>query len=273
MTFDNFFKRSIEEFLESAPEIRVTDDKSVGTLPLKIDLIIEIKNSSANIRNLLPILTQRFKRQNIIEFKSAHDKTSIDNLSKLIGYFGLFAEQERINIIHWKNEITLWYISAAKPKFLETLVDSGIIEEESEKGLYSIKTLNFLKIYIIIIEEMEMKQENYPLLLNLWGTRLGDVVQRIIADGLATNEYYDKYLRMNYLINYKDKEFMNMLNNEYSELIIKNLKEFIQDYGISKFVNEIGLDKVIDEIGLEKVLESIELDEIQKFLDKKKQKR
>jgi hypothetical protein len=69
MTFDNFFKELMQDIFR---DLKIQSEVSVGSLPLKIDLIINCPILPPKTK-ILPILTNRFSNINIIEYKSSHD--------------------------------------------------------------------------------------------------------------------------------------------------------------------------------------------------------
>ncbi|MBD3351152.1 MAG: hypothetical protein GF364_06675 [Candidatus Lokiarchaeota archaeon] len=192
MTFDYYFKRILKDAFPS--DIIIDNDIKVGTLPLIIDLIIKIpppflKNEVQNYSNTLPVLIRNFREINIIEYKSSHDIPNKGDLLKLFGYFGLYAEQNNFELADLINQkCTLWYICCLKPKFLKKLTNKSKIVLEKGKGLYKIsKSILGFNYFILIIDELELKEENYPLLLNLKGKKLVEVIKKIIREGLIKN--------------------------------------------------------------------------------------
>ncbi|MHA1385214.1 MAG: hypothetical protein ACTSR3_15800, partial [Candidatus Helarchaeota archaeon] len=93
MAFDSFFKQLIRDFLEG---YEIQADSPVGKLPLKIDLVVKYLKKPGEA--LIPLLEGHFTKINLFEYKSSHDVSRKGDLSKLMGYLGLYCEQQKIGI-------------------------------------------------------------------------------------------------------------------------------------------------------------------------------
>jgi hypothetical protein len=97
MALDHFIKEFFRDIFVSA---HVETDLKVGTLPLQIDCIIEIPDQLNKSTNPLPfpIITDKFLKFNLFEFKSYHDTPKLTDLSKLMGYLGLWCVKNQKSV-------------------------------------------------------------------------------------------------------------------------------------------------------------------------------
>ena len=172
MTWDATFKQIIAKELV---DLEVRSDVSVGKLPLRIDLVIK-KTKEICDTNSLTTFIHLLKKINIIEFKSSHDKITKADLTKLMGYVGLYCHNNNLGIQELK-EVSGWYIITYKPKFIENLDISKV-----DEGIYIVNKSLF-NFYIMIIDQLPVKRENMAFLLFSSEKNINKILKMIVKEG------------------------------------------------------------------------------------------
>ncbi|MHA1381820.1 MAG: hypothetical protein ACTSRG_25905, partial [Candidatus Helarchaeota archaeon] len=178
----------------------IQPDSQVGKLPLKIDLVIKYLQKPA--KHLIPLLEDKFSRINLFEYKSSYDAPKKNDLPKLIGYLGLYCDQHKIGIDRLLPDVTLWYISVNSLKFLKKLVTNNHIIATENKALYELNIPFPCPYYIMIINELEIIEENVPLLLLSSGDTLKNTIRLIARKNITLDPKLEKYLCLMYYMNY-----------------------------------------------------------------------
>ena len=278
MVYDRFFKNLISEYFKD--DFEIFNEFSIGKAPIKIDLIIKIKNLE-NMRLSIPILSKNLSYINIFEYKSSHDTPQIYDLDKLIGYLGLYLEQTRISIEDASNVCTLWYISSKTPNFLSNLIKNGTIIKTEELGLYRLNIPFPCKYFILIINEIEILENNIPLLLLTSGESFRNTLRMIINKKIKLNEVLEKYLSLAIYINYEEVKEMSEVESIVSEKVLRNIKLAIEDIGIKKVIDivrvekvieQIDIEKLVEQVGIEKLVKQIGIEKLEETINKIKQK-
>ncbi|MHC1591613.1 MAG: hypothetical protein ACXQS8_05970 [Candidatus Helarchaeales archaeon] len=255
---DNFFKRMMQDFLK---QYDVQPEVSVGKLPLRIDMII--KRSRERITEMkIPVMERHLNQINIMEYKSSHDIPRHHDLAKLIGYLGLYCDQNELGIDSIMNELSLWYVSARRPPFLDSLFRDDFIEILPSKGLYRLKVPLSCPFFLLIISELEVSEENIPLLFLSSGKALRETIRFIFREKMNEITGLEKYLSLIYLLNYKDVHDMTEIQSSLPKTVKENIKMAIKDIGLKEVIHLIGLGEVIKEVGLGEVIKEIGLGEV-----------
>jgi len=221
----------------------IQPDISVGKLPLKIDLIIKCHRTSTEPVTI-PLLEAQLTQMNLIEYKSSHDIPKKQDLAKLIGYLGLYCDQHHQGVREIITQFTLWYITANRPAFFDTLLKELIITETDVRGLYQLQAPFLCPYLLLVINEVDISEENLPLLLLSSGETLRNTIRLIIQKGGITEPLLEKYLSLAYLINYKDVYEMTEIQSLLPESVKKNIKHAIKDIGVKEVIHLIGLGEV-----------------------------
>ncbi|MHC1591880.1 MAG: hypothetical protein ACXQS8_07330, partial [Candidatus Helarchaeales archaeon] len=258
MAHDNFFKRMMQDFLK---QYDVQPEVSVGKLPLRIDMII--KRSQKQITEMkIPVLERHLKQINLIEYKSSHDAPRHHDLVKLIGYLGLYGDQNKLGIDLIMKKFSLWYVSARRPSFLDSLFKNDFMEILPSRGLYKLKAPLPCPLFILIISELEVSEENIPLLFLSSGKALRETIRFIFREKMNEITGLEKYLSLIYLLNYKDVHDMTEIQSSLPKIVRENIKMAIKDIGIKEVIQLVGLGDVIKEVGLGEVIKEVGLDEV-----------
>lgn len=152
----------------SAIKMEFKDDKNdycfgnawkVGSLPLEIDMIIT-KNEGA--KESTSIIGRRFKRRNLLEFKSPGDELNIDTFLKGYAYASLYKISADVVDGYKMDEITYTFIRQEKPvKLMKRLAEEmGYTITSEFRGIYYVKRENILDFFfqIIVIRELDVEE-------------------------------------------------------------------------------------------------------------------
>ncbi len=223
-------------------------------LPLEIDMILHYKDSTklnTLIENGLGAIASIFKfsdKKYIVgEYKSKNDNHKRKIIFKLQAYRFLFIDRELKKNPMIDKDITSLLILTKK------MDDYMYPVRKMDKGIYSLKTEP--EIYVIVINELEIKPSNYGLLNFSTDDKLLEFIGEIIK---SKDSIAEQFISFAYIYNYK--EFKMVVTQE-------NLDEFdiaapIRDFGIKKAIDQIGLDEVIAAVGLDEVIATVGLDEV-----------
>ncbi len=252
MAIDARFSQFIRSLLSNSISFR--DHYKVGELPLEIDMILHYKDSTklnTLIENGLGAIASIFKfsdKKYIVgEYKSKNDNHKRKIIFKLQAYRFLFIDRELKKNPMIDKDITSLLILTKK------MDDYMYPVRKMDKGIYSLKTEP--EIYVIVINELEIKPSNYGLLNFSTDDKLLEFIGEIIK---SKDSIAEQFISFAYIYNYK--EFKMVVTQE-------NLDEFdiaapIRDFGIKKAIDQIGLDEVIAAVGLDEVIATVGLDEV-----------
>ena len=124
MAWHAFFKDILSNILKEE-DFKVTVEKEVGTLPLKIDMVIKREDGAKAKTTYLRTFISMLKSWNIIELKMAKETLTYAKLLKMIGYFGLFGSQEKFRPEDTKDTL-IWILTTQKPiKLFKQLKAAG----------------------------------------------------------------------------------------------------------------------------------------------------
>ena len=241
--YDELFKTVMKFYFE--PFAKVITDYEIIDLPKKVDLlIVEAKESIVEHLEVM----KYFKRFNIIEFKSENDKFDLNSdLYKLGIYLNgtLFTVPES-NIYN----TTFTLVSSRKLSKLLKLFNA----EKIRDGLYIIKNISVIPIYILIISEIEINLvKEITALKELTVSReRPEFICELIEKFKSNPIEFKKYIELassNYFSDFKKtQEKMGELNMTYIE---KNLWAGIEYFKIDEKLFAEGKLEGIEE-GIEK---------------------
>ena len=229
------------ELLENKDDLEFEREHNLNRKPLLIDCLVIKKKKDVVIKNEIG---KFFRKHNIIEYKSARDSLSIDDVAKTQGYAHLYkAYGESVNAVKF-DEVSVTLIRESKPVGL-----FGYFEENSYtvsnpyKGIYYIK--NGLKFPTQIIIGKKLTHENHK-----WFNLLSDKVTK--QEMARAIEYSRKV---------KNKNEMELIDAifEVSALANKNIVEELKmgDEDMCQALMEI-MKPEIDEIRLQERKETTE---------------
>lgn len=252
MSYDAEFKRIFERLM-TKNNIQVESAVSVGTLPLEIDLVF-FKNPEDSFRGIWGIFEQYAKKYDIVEFKSESDKATIQAFHKLRAYMCYFWEKHELDL-DAEFETAGWFITSRRPQWLKHEIEKQRITQV-ESGLYQF--VPSWHIYIVVINDLEVKNENFPFLIFSTGQKLVETIRQIYKEE-----------RQDLIIDYQSIIFglhnsLVMTMAEAEEITITN-----PDENYKRAIEFIGYEKAIEFIGYEKVAKILDMKEFVKTLDMK----
>ncbi|MHA1697280.1 MAG: hypothetical protein ACTSWN_00405 [Promethearchaeota archaeon] len=302
MSFDSLFKQLIED---------VTDKKSisvevpVGKLPLKIDVVIK-RGKKPVFQGKLKFLEKRLGSINIIEYKSHHDIMKEEDISKLIGYIGLYADKNSTGLVGIIDKFAGWYITVKRPPFLKELKKRKRIKRyKSVTGIYKANVNVPKRLYVLVINDLAITRDSLPLMPLSSGETFREFLRFLIREQIPLDPFLERYLLLRYYIDYEEVHDMAEINEllpprvknnirmAVKEIGVKEvvdavgvkevvdayggwgkmidafgLKNFIDEVGIERVIDKVDIEKVIDEVGLERVIRAAGPERVQKVLDK-----
>lgn len=191
--FDEAFKDIIKTYFEKFAIVET--DFEIHRLPRKIDILIIEANKP--IKNHVVVFTY-FKQFNVLDFKSEPDKFTQEDLHK-IGYYIyglLLREKKRIN----SENLTYTLVCSDKPNIL---FQNYKPIDTDKKGLYIIKEISIINVYILVINELEEGLEKELKFLKVfYGHEFRD---RFIDEFLDKEENDDEIILLWLLLLYKER--------------------------------------------------------------------
>jgi len=259
MSFDTLFKQLIETV---ADKKSISVEVPVGKLPLKIDAVIE-RGQNPVFQGKLQFLEKRLGSINIIEYKSHHDVMKEEDLSKLVGYVGLYANKNSIGLDGLMKEFTGWYITVKRPPFLQTLKKSKRIKKvKSVSGIYKANVNVPGKLYVLVINELPITKDSLPLLPLSSGETFKQFLQFLIREKIPLDPFLEKYIFLRYYFDHAEVHDMAEIKELLSPRVKNNIRMAVEEIGIKEVVDAVGLKEVVDAVGLKEVVDAVGLKEV-----------
>ena len=195
------------ELLENKDDLEFEREHNLNRKPLLIDCLVIKKKKDVVIKNEIG---KFFKKYNIIEYKSARDSLSIDDVAKTQGYAHLYkAYGESVNAVKF-DEVTVTLIRESTPVGLFKYLDeNNYTVSNFNKGIYYIES--GLKFPTQIIVGKELTHENHE-----WFNLLSD---KVTKQEMARAIKYSRNVK-----NKNEKELIDAIF-EVSVLANKNIVE------------------------------------------------
>ncbi|MHA1699320.1 MAG: hypothetical protein ACTSWN_10810 [Promethearchaeota archaeon] len=253
MAFDSIFKSFIEGIVDEAV---LFTNVAVGKLPLKIDVVIRGQKKPI-FKERIPILEERFADINIIEYKSSHDMPKKEDLTKIIGYVGLYASNNQMGIVDIIKTFTMWYITVKRAAFLTRLEELNLVESNAGgvAGLYKMQFKAYCASYILVINELSISQENAALLVLSSGETLRAFLEHVKNKKITLSSTLKNYLSLRYYVDHAEVHIMEEYEELFSPVVKNNIRMAVEKIGIKRVVDAVGLKKVVDAVGLKKVID------------------
>ena len=293
-------------------EMSVQVEYEVGSLPLKIDMIIrksegsggEIQQqveravgSSEQVAAASPPLhpdlfesvqyLTKFKSmltaRNIFEFKLMEEPMTLPKLSKLVGYFALFCQREELSTWETVQETSSWLLCTRKPhKLLDTLENR--VHPLKVPGFYRLDYL-VPRLYLIVISELPLEDEFLPFLLfSAKGPRRDAVLRYLLRNEKNLFITWGAILYLEELQNVAKTEGIELdewglsIRKSIRMLGIKNvveqvgLKEVVIAVGVEELIKAVGVEKLIKAVGVEELLRRVDLDTLEAMVKERREK-
>lgn len=255
MAFDYIFKRMMRDLLPSC-DARV---EKVGDLPLEIDMVVHCQGTMPGPFSI-PLLEQHFSRENLFEYKSRRDKHRQENMSKLLGYIGLYCDQHYIGIDEMRSRLTAWYITAIRPAFLDELFSLGLIAGTGTNGFYEVEAAYPCPCCIVVCDELDMNDDNIPLLFLGSTTTIRGAIHQLAGAAPGLRQAMRNVLILINLYYRDEVKDMTELDEILPADIRQNIRHAIEDMGLAgvelaELIEGIGLDKIIEAVGWDKIID------------------
>ncbi|MHA1698465.1 MAG: hypothetical protein ACTSWN_06470, partial [Promethearchaeota archaeon] len=247
MAFDSIFKSFIEGIVDEAV---LFINVAVGKLPLKIDVVIRGQKKPI-FKERIPILEERFADLNLIEYKSSRDLPKKEDLTKIIGYVGLYASNNQMGIVDVINIFTIWYITVKRVAFLTRLQELKLVDPNTGvAGLYKMQFKAFCASYILVINELSISQENAALLVLSSGETLRAFLEHVKNKEITLSTTLKNYLLLRYYVDYAEVHILEEYEELFAPTVKNNIRMAVEKIGIKRVVDAVGLEKVVDAVGL-----------------------
>lgn len=140
------------EFMEYNQILDYTPGHLLNSDALEIDLLIIKKSDDTCITNEIGRI---FRRHNIIEYKSPHDREGVNTYFKVSAYASLYKMGEGKRDYE-PEDITITMLRQGKPhKLFKWFVRHGCSVEEMYKGVYYIRNAGFFETQVIVAKELD----------------------------------------------------------------------------------------------------------------------
>ncbi|MCB1193497.1 MAG: hypothetical protein KDK90_23860 [Leptospiraceae bacterium] len=213
--FDEAFKDVIKTYFEKFAIVET--EFEIHRLPRKIDILII--EADKPIKEQVVVFTY-FTQFNVLDFKSEPDKFTQEDLHKM-GYYIyglLIREKKRIN----PENLTYTLVCSEKP---EILFRNFKPKETNKKGLYTIEGISIIKVYVLVIDELERGLEKELKFLKVFcGKENQDVFINEILD-----EEHDEIILLWLFVLYKEK------------MMVIAKKKGIKTSGLEEKVEELAI--------------------------------
>jgi len=252
--------------------LRVKDYLKVGALPLEIDVVVvSSKPKWIPDSTKFPKLFDHFRRHNVLEVKTEHDRFEAKDLPKLLAYgwhymakFGL-EEVGDVTLTALVHHLTP-RVQKALPKFGFFEVTPNIYRRDSDMVAYVIAFGDLSDE--MLPEELQAftnRDRRRQLLLSSLGNKKKSPIVETILD-LFESEV------KNIMLNIREKSLKNILSAVGDKKIVSTLgaKRVVSALGKEKFISALGEEKVISALGKEKVISALGEEKIFSTLGDKK---
>ena len=256
MSFDDFLKQLFKNQYGNAIKSQI----AVGALEKSFDLWLLGNHPVIQDSDVIPSSFKKFD-DNIIEYKSGHDKYQLYDILKLQGDFSYFSYNRKLAPKKAYDNSCLWFLIVNPNPFKKQYGANGI-EIGEEQGYYFIPGCR-PDIKIIVINELDFrKRENELLLLFSSGEKFRSFLSFLMErDGL--DDSMQNYLSLKFLIESKELENMEEVQQIKTQFSFEeNLRFGIEQLGINKVIEAVGLEKVLETVGMEKVLETVGMEKM-----------
>ena len=251
MSFDDLFKQSFKYQYGNA----VKSEIAVGALEKSFDLWLLGNQPEIQDSEILPALFKQYE-DNIIEFKSGHDRYQLYDILKLQGDFCYFSYNRKLSLDEAYNNSCLCFLIVNPQPFKRQFKQNGI-EKDEEPGYYHLRK-SFPEVRIIIINELDSrKKENELLLLHSSGEKFRSFLRNLMEKDELIDSIQN-YLSLKFIIESKELATVvevQQIKTQFS--FEENIRFGIEQLGIGKVIAAVGLDKVIAEVGLDKVIAEV----------------
>ncbi len=253
---DNLFKGIFESvFRKYKGQIEIFTELEVRRQPRYIDVAFIKKEKISPDIPLYTILSL-MNKWTAIEFKSEVDRLSKTVFAKGMGYIADLLENKQVEFPGIL-ESTFCLITVNVPEFLRNLLDDYFTKIKQGIYQFSSKTLNYV---VVLINELEIIEENKPLLVFASGKKIEEVIMDIIISNDKTYLWLLRILHRDEVV--KITESMGVVVDPYEESIRKGIQDIINIVGLEEIINQAGIEEVIDVVGIDKLIDAVGIDKL-----------
>lgn len=155
---DPILKQIIIDLLLSAP-VRVETEVEVSRLPRTIDVLVVAESAEDLTQLRMRTLFRHALQTNVIEFKGLNDPLTKQNFANIMGRTYLYMGEHNIPY----DEIGVTVICSSKPRNVLSLQLSPHLFVDKGEGIY--QNEHFPPVTLVVINELPVTAENYPLLI------------------------------------------------------------------------------------------------------------
>ncbi len=257
---DQIFKGLFERiFQKYKGQVEIFTELEVRREPRYIDVAFLKKEKISQGIPLYTILSA-MKKWNVIEFKSIADKPTKTVFAKGLGYVADLLENKNAEFDGILNS-SFCLITVNTPSFLKKTIDNHF--EMIKPGIYvNSKTIKYI---IVSVNELEIDEENMPLLVFASGEKIEEVIKRVAKSDDKTYLWLLHILHRDEVV--KITESMGVVVDPYADSIRKamydiGIDRLIEIVGLEEIINQVGIDEVIDEIGIKRVIDEVGISKV-----------
>ncbi len=261
---DHLFKGIFESvFRKYKGQIEIFTELEVRRQPRYIDVAFIKKEKISSDIPLYTILSI-MNKWTAIEFKSEVDRPSKTIFAKGMGYVADLLKNKQVEFLGILDS-TFCLITVNVPKFLKNLIDEYFDKIKPGIYLFDSKTLKYI---VVSINELEINEENKPLLVFASGDKIEEIIKRVIKSDDKTYLWILRILHRDEVV--KITESMGVVVDPYED----SMRKAMQDIGIERFIKIVGLDEIINQVGIDEVIDAVGIDKlidavgIDKLIDK-----
>jgi len=230
--------------------LRVKDHLKVGELPLEIDVVV-VSSKPEWIPDFtkFPKLFDYFRRHNVLEIKTEHDRFEVKDLPKLLAYgwhymakFGL-EEVRDVTLTALVHHLTP-RVQKALPKFGFTEVMPNVYRRDVDMVAYVIA---FADLADEMLPEELQAFTNRDRRLQLFLSCLGNKKKSPIVETIL--DLYESEVKK-VMLNIREKSLKNILS-------VVDKKKIVAALGEKKMISMLGEEKVISALGEKKIFSTL----------------
>lgn len=246
-----------QRFEKSA--LRVSDHLKVGDLPLEIDLVaVSPQPEWSPDFTVFPRLFEYFRRYNILEIKTEHDRLESEDLPKLIAYAWLYMSKQSLITV---SEVTATALVHHLPaKIREALPQMGFVLQSKDVYRGELGVTAYVICYADLPEQLVPEElqaftssaRREKVFLSALGRREKNPLVETIVD------LYESEVKK-IMLNIREESLKNILEAVGLPKIVSVLgaERVISLLGEDRFISALGEEKVISALGEEKVISAL----------------
>lgn len=240
-------------------KLRVRDHLKVGELPLEIDVVVvSSKPEWIPDSTKFPKLFAHFRRHNVLEVKTEHDRFEVKDLPKLLAYGWHYMAKFGLEEVH---DVTLTaLVHHLTPRVLKALPKFGFVEVMPNVYRREADMVAYVIAFGDLPDEMlpeelrafTNRDRRQQLLLSCLGNKKKSPIVETIL------ELFESEVK-NIMLNIREKTLKNILSVVEGKKMAAALgeKRLISLLGEKKVISALGKKKLIAALGAEGVISAL----------------